>query len=247
MRCSCIARPRMPSPRGRHRSHGDAPRRNHSTRAQRRSGFVVFAGAQRRATRERCARNRCRRIATNHQVARGASMCRRWLRRRGRSAPRRSRIAARWVAIWPTPRPPGIHLFLLAYDAVVVTDRRAIPSIVLHWIPQDRAAARQLITRCVSARGRRVFRKSARARQAISKVVMAVSRHPARIAIGSVAEVPLRAHRAEAAVEEGDVEGAIAVVGEDVRPIDDVRSTAAYRRQVTQNVLRELLDARAGE
>src|SRR5213075_1755938 len=58
---------------------------------------------------------------------RRASMRRRWLRRRGRSAPRRSRIAARWVAIWPTPRPPDTLPVLLAYDAVVVTDRRAIP------------------------------------------------------------------------------------------------------------------------
>jgi xanthine dehydrogenase small subunit len=84
-----------------------------------------------------------------------------------------------------------------------------------------------------------------RAAQAISKVVMAVSRNPARIAIGSVAELPLRARRAEAALERGDVEGAVAAVAQDIRPIDDVRSTAAYRRQVTQNVLRELLDASA--
>jgi len=72
---------------------------------------------------------------------------------------------------------------------------------------------------------------------------MAVSRNPARIAVGSVAELPLRARRAEAAVERHDSDGAIAAVAEDVRPIDDVRSTAAYRRAVTQNVLRELLDA----
>ena len=82
-----------------------------------------------------------------------------------------------------------------------------------------------------------------RAAQAISKVVMAVSRNPARIAIGSVAELPLRARRAEAALERGDIAGAVVAVAEDVRPIDDVRSTAAYRRAVTQNVLRELLDA----
>ncbi len=92
-----------------------------------------------------------------------------------------------------------------------------------------------------------VFRKvGTRAAQAISKVVMAVSRSPARIAIGSVAEVPLRALRAEAALARGDVDGAIASVAEDIRPIDDVRSTAAYRRAVTQNVLRELLDGFAG-
>ena len=77
------------------------------------------------------------------------------------------------------------------------------------------------------------------------KVVMAVSRDPARITIGSVAEVPLRAHGAEAALARGDLEAAVAALAEDVRPIDDVRSTAAYRRAVSQNVLRELLDASA--
>jgi CO/xanthine dehydrogenase FAD-binding subunit len=88
------------------------------------------------------------------------------------------------------------------------------------------------------------FRKvGTRAAQAISKVVLAVSRAPARIAVGSVAEVPLRARGAEAALERGDVDGAVAAVAADIRPIDDVRSTAAYRRAVAQNVLRELLDA----
>ena len=72
---------------------------------------------------------------------------------------------------------------------------------------------------------------------------MAVSVTPARIAIGSVAELPLRATRAERALGRGDVAAAVAAVADDIRPIDDVRSTAAYRRAVTQNVLRELLDA----
>ena len=103
----------------------------------------------------------------------------------------------------------------------------------------------ELITAVRFPLGRQVaFRKvGTRAAQAISKIVMAVSRSPARIAIGSVAEVPLRARRAEGALEQGDVDGAIAAVAEDIRPIDDVRSTAAYHRVITQNVLRELLHA----
>jgi xanthine dehydrogenase small subunit len=140
---------------------------------------------------------------------------------------------------------------LLAYDAVVVTDRRSIA--IDQFFTGYRKTALQsgeLITAVRFPLGRQVgFRKvGTRAAQAISKIVMAVSRSPggARIAIGSVAEVPLRARRAEAALERNDVEGAIAAVGEDIRPIDDVRSTAAYRRAVTQNVLRELLDAFAG-
>ena len=135
---------------------------------------------------------------------------------------------------------------LLAYDAVVVTDRRAIP-IDKFFIGYRKTELHpdELITAVRLPLGRRVaFRKvGTRAAQAISKVVMAVSGHPARIAIGSVAEVPLRARRAEAAVERDDIEAAIAAVADDIRPIDDVRSTAAYRRAVTQNVLRGLLDA----
>ena len=133
---------------------------------------------------------------------------------------------------------------LLAYDAVVVTDRRAIP-IDKFFVGYRKTAlqADELITAVRVPIGRQVaFRKvGTRAAQAISKIVMAVSRDPARIAIGSVAEVPLRARRAEAALDRGDVEGAIAAVADDIRPIDDVRSTAAYRRSVTQNILRELL------
>ncbi len=132
---------------------------------------------------------------------------------------------------------------LLAYDAVVVTDRRAIA--IDKFFTGYRKTALQtdeLITAVRFPLGRQVaFRKvGTRAAQAISKIVMAVSRSPARIAVGSVAEVPLRARRAETALDRGDVDGAVAAVAEDIRPIDDVRSTAAYRRAVTQNVLREL-------
>src|SRR5438876_1556103 len=135
---------------------------------------------------------------------------------------------------------------LLAYDAVVVTDRRAIP-IDKFFIGYRKTELHpdELITAVRLPLGRRVaFRKvGTRAAQAISKVVMAVSGHPARIAIGSVAVVPVRARRGAARRERGDIEDGIAAVADDIRPIDDVRSTAAYRRAVTQNVLRGLLDA----
>jgi xanthine dehydrogenase small subunit len=136
---------------------------------------------------------------------------------------------------------------LLAYDATVVTDRRTIP--VGDFFTGYRKTALEPTELIVAVRfpldGRVVrFRKvGTRAAQAISKVVVAVSREPARIAVGSVAEVPLRARGAEAALARGDVAGAVAAIAADIRPIDDVRSTAAYRRAVAQNVLRDLLDA----
>lgn len=137
---------------------------------------------------------------------------------------------------------------LLAYDAVVVTDRRAI-SIDTFFIGYRKTALQpnELITAVRFPLGRQVaFRKvGTRAAQAISKMVMAVSRSPARVAIGSVAEVPLRATLTEAALARNDDPGAVSAVADDIRPIDDVRSTGAYRRAVTQNILRELLHALA--
>lgn len=137
---------------------------------------------------------------------------------------------------------------LLACDAVVVTDRRTIPiDRFFTGYRKTALAPDELITAVRFPLDKRVvrFRKvGTRAAQAISKVVMAVSLEPARVAVGSVAEVPLRAPRAEAALAKGDIEGAVAAVAEDIRPVDDVRSTAAYRQAVTQNVLRDLLMVR---
>ena len=90
---------------------------------------------------------------------------------------------------------------------------------------------------------RRLFfqKVGTRQAQAIAKVVIAVSLEPARIAIGSVAEIPIRARQAEEALERGDRDGALEAVASAIRPIDDVRSTADYRRRVTRNVLRRIL------
>ncbi|MFN2570873.1 MAG: xanthine dehydrogenase family protein subunit M [Gemmatimonadales bacterium] len=135
---------------------------------------------------------------------------------------------------------------LLACDAIVVTDRRTISiDRFFTGYRQTALSGDELITAVRLPMGREVaFRKvGTRAAQAISKMVIAVSRAPARVALGSVAEIPLRARAAEAALERGDIEGAVSAVAGDIRPIDDVRSTAAYRRAVAQNVLRDLLQA----
>lgn len=134
---------------------------------------------------------------------------------------------------------------LLAADAIVVTDRRTIPTAEFFVAYRKTAlGVGELIVAVrlpASARGVRFRKVGTRAAQAISKVVVAINREPARIAFGSVAEVPLRARSAESALARGDVDGAVAAVAADIRPIDDVRSTAEYRRIVAQNVLRQLL------
>ena len=87
--------------------------------------------------------------------------------------------------------------------------------------------------------GRQWFRKvGTRAAQAISKVVMAAVRAPRpRIALGSVAPTVVRVPRTEAVLAGGPVAGAQAALMDEIPPIDDLRSTAAYRRRVSANLL----------
>lgn len=89
--------------------------------------------------------------------------------------------------------------------------------------------------------GRQWFRKvGTRAAQAISKIVMAAVRAPSpKIALGSVAPTVIRAKMTEQALADGaSIEDAARILGEEIVPIDDVRSTADYRRRVSMNLLR---------
>jgi len=85
------------------------------------------------------------------------------------------------------------------------------------------------------------FRKvGTRAAQAISKVVMAaVGGERPRVAVGSVAPTVVRCTRTEAALAGGaSFEEAARILEEEIQPIDDIRSTGAYRRRVCGNLLR---------
>jgi len=68
-----------------------------------------------------------------------------------------------------------------------------------------------------------------------------------RVALGSVAPTPVRAPAVEAVLK-GERGGAklfreaASRVGEDIAPIDDVRSTAEYRRRVAAALVREVLE-----
>ena len=100
-------------------------------------------------------------------------------------------------------------------------------------------------------RGRQWFRKvGTRAAQAISKVVMAAVGSARgggrqrdedlapRIALGSVAPTVVRLPSTEAALAAGaSIADAQRVLLEEIAPIDDVRSTAEYRRRVAANLL----------
>ena len=94
-------------------------------------------------------------------------------------------------------------------------------------------------------RGRQWFRKvGTRRAQAISKVVVAgvVGDGGVRVALGSVAPTVVRAVRTEAAIARGaSVAEAQQVLTDEIAPIDDVRSTAEYRRRVAANLLARML------
>jgi xanthine dehydrogenase small subunit len=91
--------------------------------------------------------------------------------------------------------------------------------------------------------GRQWFRKvGARAAQAVSKVVMAAvdgaRGEPPRVAVGSVAPTVVRLRKTEAALASGaSIGDAQQILLEEIAPIDDVRSTAEYRRRVAANLL----------
>jgi CO/xanthine dehydrogenase FAD-binding subunit len=96
------------------------------------------------------------------------------------------------------------------------------------------------------------FRKVSRTSFDIAKVSVAVLlkvdggriRDP-RVALGAVAPTPVRARSTERAIEGLSLEEALEVgprfVEGDIAPIDDVRSTAWYRREVAKVLLRDSL------
>ena len=103
---------------------------------------------------------------------------------------------------------------------------------------------------------RHYYRKvGGRRAQAISKVCFAGLLHSdgvrvlaARIALGAVAPTPLRCYRTEALLRgrqlSADLVGAARdELQREISPIDDMRSTARYRRRVAGNLLEEFLRA----
>lgn len=157
---------------------------------------------------------------------------------------------------------------LLAYGAEVrlqsLGESRWVPYESFHTgYKQTVMLPEELITRVRIQRPKgntfHYFRKvGTRNAQAISKVCLAAYARAEegrvaefRLGMGSVAPVPLRALTAEMliqgqridAIDERFIMGAKQALLEDIRPIDDIRSTASYRRAVSANVLGQLLEA----
>jgi CO/xanthine dehydrogenase FAD-binding subunit len=147
---------------------------------------------------------------------------------------------------------------LLAYGASVVLasrrGERTVPYEAFHTgykktvAEPDEMVVRVVVPRSKAPRVHYYRKVGPRRAQAISKVCFAacVERSGARvtgarIALGGVAPVPVRALEAERAMVAGEPLPAVsAALARAIAPIDDVRSTSAYRRRVADNLLREL-------
>jgi CO/xanthine dehydrogenase FAD-binding subunit len=151
---------------------------------------------------------------------------------------------------------------LLAYGAQVELTgsggARWVPYEAFHTgYKQTVLAPEELLTRirvAQPAAGFHFFRKvGTRAAQAVSKVCLALYARiedgvvrECRVGLGSVAPVPLRARSVEAAILGRPLDAlplaeARAALLADISPIDDIRSTARYRRIVAGNVLVQAL------
>jgi xanthine dehydrogenase small subunit len=155
---------------------------------------------------------------------------------------------------------------LLALDAAIVVGgprgERTVPAADF-WVAYRRTALAPdelvLRVRIPVAGGREArFRKvGTRRAQAISKVVIALAWREGggpqaatwsdvRVALGSVADRPIRA-RATEAVLEGEpptpetADAAAESLAAEIHPIDDVRSTADYRRVVAARALHRMI------
>lgn len=145
------------------------------------------------------------------------------------------------------------------------TSRRRVPYDEMHTgyretalVPHELIVGLRL--RIGSAADVQGFRKvGTRAAQAISKVVVALrtdregdALHGLRIAAGSVAPTPVRLTAAESVVEGRSLTPELCAAAglaaaREVSPIDDVRSTADYRRFVLARTVRRMLLECMGE
>ena len=158
---------------------------------------------------------------------------------------------------------------LLAYDAEIelisVHGQRRIPYDQFHLgykktaLAPDELIYALHLPKKFSAALTYVRKVGTRNAQAISKICVAATAHRVegvignlRIGMGSVSPVPMRLRTVEyivngPAMDASTIAAARNAVLEEIAPIDDIRSTAAYRRLVAANLIEEMLHTFAGE
>jgi CO/xanthine dehydrogenase FAD-binding subunit len=157
---------------------------------------------------------------------------------------------------------------LLVYEAHLILSsargERSMPYVDFHTgykqieLAPDELIRAVCLPRCFSGYFSYARKVGARNAQAISKVCIAALGRvedgaitDVRIALGSVAPVPIRLRETERRLRakplEADViAGASRVAVAETRPIDDIRSTARYRAAVVGNLVVEFLQALGG-
>ena len=152
---------------------------------------------------------------------------------------------------------------LLVYDAELellsARGARWIPYATFHTgyktnvMAADEIISRVRIPRPMAQRREQYRKVGTRNAQAISKVCLAAKLEMdgdivrrVRIALGSIAPLPLRCVKTEAILEGGPlntetIAAARQQLEAEISPIDDIRSTEGYRRRVAGNLLEEFL------
>ncbi len=159
---------------------------------------------------------------------------------------------------------------LLALDAeVALASLAADGSIAVRWLPLDGffigpgktlRAAHELLSAVrlpLPATGQvaRLHKAGVRPALDIATIAIALSArrdvegrmHTVRLALGAVGPTPIRAHAAEALLEgklpdQTLIAAAAQAAADSARPIDDVRASAWYRRELVHNMTRRMLE-----
>lgn len=156
--------------------------------------------------------------------------------------------------------PPSLAIYDAELELFSANGSRRVPYRAFHTgykrleMRDDELIGRIHLSR-VRATGKHYYRKvGTRRAQAISKVCFAGWARvederfaDVRIALGSVAPTVLRATRTETILRGERVSAALLasaqeMLSSEISPIDDMRSTAIYRRRVTQNLLSEFFE-----
>jgi CO/xanthine dehydrogenase FAD-binding subunit len=155
--------------------------------------------------------------------------------------------------------PPALLVYDAQLELVSSSGARWIPYSDFHTgykqmlLRTDELLSRIRLPRAANNRQQYYRKVGTRKAQAISKICFAGAAQieqgrvtDIRIALGSVAPVPLRCIKTEGVltgqkIDEGIINAAKAELSKEIVPIDDIRSTAIYRLRVAANVLEEFL------
>ncbi|MGB0637716.1 MAG: FAD binding domain-containing protein [Myxococcota bacterium] len=130
--------------------------------------------------------------------------------------------------------------FWIGYRKTALAQDELLLAVHIQPNPNDRLYYRKVGTRMA---------------QAISKVMLGGRLRiedgivtEARVALGSIAATPVRLTSVESALTGKPIDGAAAnLVADEITPIDDIRSTAEYRKIVATRIVRSWLENEAGQ